>query len=443
VPDEPNPGKRRKVSGHVYLKKGERGSVWYWRIRLPEGFTHADGRPKREERRPIGPAWTGSGRTPDGHYTRRTAQHALEARLTDLRRGVGIPVPRVGATFRDAAEHWYVHRSAQQGWKPSTRRDYRSALDRHLLPAFGEHPLEDVTTDAIQEWRDAGISNGTIPTRTAAKLVMVIGGVYEQARKTYKLTTPNPARDVERIKLAYNLERFLFYRPEEIFALVRAAEQYRPRTETPPTPEQEEAAAASARQDGAIFLTAAFTGLRLGELLALCVRDVDFDAESIRVFGSVDISDGVGTPKSGRGRTVPMVDDVARALARLLQRERFISPDDHVFVGTDGRYLDSSALRRRYRTAQKQAGLEPIRFHDLRHTFGSLAITQAESVRELQDWMGHADARTTARYVHYKPRKGEARRLSEAFRLETPTEEAATGTGAADPKSARRTATRF
>jgi integrase len=128
-----------------------------------------------------------------------------------------------------------------------------------------------------------------------------------------------------------------------------------------------------------------------------------------------------------------MVEDVARALAHLLQRDRFTSPDDHVFVGTDGRYLDSSALRRRYRAAQKQAGLEPIRFHDLRHTFGSLAITQAESVRELQDWMGHADARTTARYVHYKPRKGEARRLSEAFRLEASGEDAAAVSEAAGP----------
>jgi integrase len=111
-----------------------------------------------------------------------------------------------------------------------------------------------------------------------------------------------------------------------------------------------------------------------------------------------------------------MVEPVAQTLARTLQRDRFTGPDDHVFAGADGRYLDGSALRRRYRTAQKTAELEPIRFHDLRHTFGSLAITQAESVRELQDWMGHADARTTARYIHYKPRKGEARRLGRAFR---------------------------
>jgi integrase len=420
VQSESNPKRRRRVSGHVYLKPGSKGSAWYWRIRLPDGFTHDDGTPKREERKLLGPAWTGSGRTPDGHYTKRSAQAALEARLTDLRRGIGIPAPRSGATFRDAAEHWYVHRAAQRAWKASTRRDYRSALDRHLLRAFGDHPLEAITTEAIQEWRDAGISEGTIPTRTAAKLVTIIGGIYEQARKTYKLTTPNPARDVEPIKLAYNPEAFAFYQPEEVLALVRAAEAHRPKTETPPTPEQAATAATAARQDGALFLTAAFTGMRLGELLALRVRDVDFDAESIRVFGSVDIAEGVGTPKSGKGRTVPMVDEVARAIARVLQRDHFTDPDDHVFVGADGRYLDGSALRRRYRAAQKRAGLDPIRFHDLRHTFGSLGITQAVSVRELQDWMGHADARTTARYLHYRPRKGEARRLAEAFRVAQP-----------------------
>ena len=51
--------------------------------------------------------------------------------------------------------------------------------------------------------------------------------------------------------------------------------------------------------------------------------------------------------------------------------------------------------------------------------FGSLAVTGAESIRELQEWLGHADARTMHRYVHYKPRKREAERLSKAFAVET------------------------
>lgn len=394
---------RRTISGHVYLQQRAKGPVWYWKLRLPHGG---------EERKAIGPAWTGTGRTPDGYFTKRTAQAALDARLTDLRRGIGVP-SRTGATFRDAAEHWYSHRGEVRQWKPSVRRDYRSVLDRHLIPAFGDWKLEDVTTAAIEQWRARGLTDGSIKRRTAGKLVAVMHGIFEAARKQYGLTT-NPARDVERLTVAYNPERYDFYTPEEVYALVRAAA-------TVDGDDTTHAQRAAAEQDATIFLTAAFTGCRMGELLALRVRDVDFDADALRVMGSVDTREGIGTPKSGKGRTVPMVEPVAQALARALQRDRFTGPDDLVFVGETGRYLDGSALRRRYRNAQKAAGLRPLRFHDLRHSFGSLAVTQAQSVRELQEWMGHADSRTTARYVHYKQRTNEARRLSAAFR--TPTQD--------------------
>ncbi len=377
----------RPVSGHVYVKAQKKGLTWYWKLRLPNGG---------EERKAIGPVWTGSGRPPGGYFTERTAKAALEARLTDLRRGVGNPA-RTGATFADAAENWYSNRSQEEDWKPSTRRDYRSALDRHLLPAFGTWRLEDVTTKAIEEWRGFRLTEGTLSRRTAAKLTAILHGIYERARRAYGLTT-NPVRDVSRLKLAYNPEQYDFYSPEEVMALVRAADS---------------------EQDAALFLTAAFTGLRLGELLALRVRDVDFEADSIRVMGSVDIREGVGTPKSGKGRTVPMVREVAQALARLLKREHFTGPDDSVFAGETGRYLDGSALRRRYKDAQKAAKLRPLRFHDLRHTFGSLAIRELGAL-DVQHLMGHADGRTTARYTHYRSRSDEAKRLADAFRVAEP-----------------------
>ena len=346
---------RRTVSGHIYLKPRAKGPVWYWKLRLPAGG---------EERKAIGPAWTGTGRTPEGYFTKRTAQAALDARLTDLRRGIGIPA-RTGATFRDAAEHWYTHRQDVKQWKRSVKRDYRSVLEHHLIPAFGDWKLEAVTTEAIERWRAQGLADGSIRRRTAVKLVAVLHGIFEQARKTYGLTI-NPARDVERLGVSYNAERYAFYTPEEVHALVRAAEN---------------------RQDGAIYLTAAFTGSRMGEVLALRLRDVDFDGDSIRIFGGVDVVERVGTPTSGKGRTVPMVTAVAQTLARHLHRDRFTDPDDYVFVNDDGRCLDGRALRRRYRDAQKKAGLQPIRFHDLRNTFGSLAINIG-SIAEVQHSMG-------------------------------------------------------
>jgi integrase len=71
-------------------------------------------------------------------------------------------------------------------------------------------------------------------------------------------------------------------------------------------------------------------------------------------------------------------------------------------------------LRRRFKKARDAAGLRSLRFHDLRHTFGSVAIRTADP-RELQEWMGHSDFSTTQIYMHYKPRADAARRLSAAF----------------------------
>jgi integrase len=197
--------------------------------------------------------------------------------------------------------------------------------------------------------------------------------------------------DVERLPVSKRTD-IEFYSPEEVHALVRAS---------------------AVKQDGALFLTAAMTGLRMGELLALRWRDVDFATQTVRVTASYTAGT-LGTPKSGLGRAVPLVEEVAQALARLGKRKRWSGPDDLVFVGTAGGYLDGSALRRRYKKARDAAGLRPLRFHDLRHTFGSVAIRTADP-RELQEWMGHSDFSTTQIYMHYRPRADAARRLSAAF----------------------------
>jgi integrase len=151
----------------------------------------------------------------------------------------------------------------------------------------------------------------------------------------------------------------------------------------------------------------------MGELLALRWRDVDFPAQSLRVTASYTAGK-LGTPKSGLGRAVPLIDEVATTLARLSQREHWTGPDDLVFVGQVGQHLDGSALRRRFKKGRDVAGLRPLRFHDLRHTFGSVAIRTADP-RELQEWLGHSDFSTTQIYMHYKPRADAARRLSAAF----------------------------
>jgi integrase len=128
------------------------------------------------------------------------------------------------------------------------------------------------------------------------------------------------------------------FSPEEVWALVRAADS---------------------EQDRAIYLTAAFTGLRMGELLALRWRDVDFTGSTIRVRARWAAGQ-LTTPKSGKVRAVPL----ATALATLGHRRHWVGDDDLVFAGEAGGHLDGSALRRRYKAALASAGLRSLRFHE-------------------------------------------------------------------------------
>jgi integrase len=79
--------------------------------------------------------------------------------------------------------------------------------------------------------------------------------------------------------------------------------------------------------------------------------------------------------------------------------------------------MDASAMYRRFVAAAARGGLSRLRFHDLRHTFGTRAITKAD-IRRVQEWMGHADISTTMRYLHYVEHPGEAELISAAFAIE-------------------------
>jgi integrase len=155
---------------------------------------------------------------------------------------------------------------------------------------------------------------------------------------------------------------------------------------------------------------AAFSGLRLGELLALRWRDVDFANAIIHVRRSY-VQGQMGAPKSGRVRSVPLIDQAARALDGESRRAYFTGPDDLVFGDVVGEPQDHWALRKRYYSALGRARLTRLRFHDLRHSFGTLAV-QVYPVTDVKEYMGHADLATTMGYVHYVPRHNAAALLT-------------------------------
>jgi integrase len=369
-------------SGHVFRLDRARGPVWYAKYRLPDG---------RQVQRKIGPAWTERGRPPAGYVTKRLAEDWLRDVLDQARRGSLPGMVRTGATFADAAAEFLRYVADERGCKPSTLRDYRSIIDAHLLPAFGKERIEDVTAGMIEEWR--GSLGAGMASRTKNKLLVVLHGIFRRAQSVWGLPR-NPVAGIEKYRQRSSGDIEVFS-PEEVLALVRASGD---------------------EQDGAIYLTAAFTGLRRGELLALHWRDVDFAGQAIRVRASYAGGE-LTTPKSGKVRSVPMAPDVAAALAALGARVRWVGDDDLVFAGEAGGYLDGSALRRRYTATLRRAGLRSLRFHDLRHTFGTRMIAKAD-IRRVQEWMGHADVQTTMKYLHYVPRDDDAALVADAFRAE-------------------------
>jgi integrase len=308
---------------------------------------------------------------------------------------------RTGATFADAAAEWLRHVEEERGRKTSTLADHRSVVNAHLLPAFGELPLERIDAETIEHWLSARLRGGELSRRSLQKMIVLLNGIFKRARRVWRLPY-NPVADVERLTVAKRTD-VVFSSPEEVHALARAA---------------------GSEQDAALFLTAALTRLRMGELLALRWRDVDFPAQSVRLTASYTAGK-LGTPKSGLGRFVPLMDEVAGVRPVMGERDPWTAADDLVFSGESGEPLDGSALRRRFKRARGAAALRPLRFHDLRHTFGSIAIRTADP-RELQEWMGHSDFSTTQIYMHYKPRADAARRLSAAFHV--PAEEDAVHT---------------
>jgi len=166
----------------------------------------------------------------------------------------------------------------------------------------------------------------------------------------------------------------------------------------------------------ALYLTAAMTGLRQGELLGLRWRDVDFDARRVRVV-SAYVRGEFGDPKSeGSGRSVPMAQRVTDALAELHERTIYSGAADLVFCHPEtGHPLDRSKLVRRFRQALERAGARTITFHELRHTFGTRMAAAGTPLRTLQQWMGHADSKTTQVYAHYQPSEDEAGAVDRAF----------------------------
>jgi integrase len=425
--------------------------------RLPTGALivrrDADGQPYYEAKwrrcgvqvkRRIGSAWLDPavndgwqprrGRVPDGFFDEKratvrmaefvaehdAAEHAIEEGRRERR--------ELGATVRELGPEWLEYVWREKGAKPATLQDYGYLLTEpgtphkrgtgsnpgRILGALGDRRIAKVTTTEVATFL-RGLERGGMSARSVNKHREVLAAMfaYAQREDTYALPhNPVTGTSKRRVQPPAVLD---FFEPEEIEALARAAEAgaHRGAQAADLGPGEIEWRAWEDRQDGELYRVAAYTGMRLGELLALRWEDVDLKRRRVTVHRAV--SAGIeGPTKSRQARSVPLADAAASALARLADRGDYTDRDDYVFCSRLGRRLDRSAVRRRYTRARDATGLRALRFHALRHAAGSLVAREA-GAHFVQAFLGHSRLSTTERYLHAKARPQDVATLNRAF----------------------------
>jgi integrase len=398
----------------------------------------------RQVKRRIGPAWLTpgdddagewlprSGRVPTGEFDERRAHvraaeiAAAYVRDQDARETQAQERAAAGPTFREVAHAYLIWLERIRAAKPATLRQHRSdlaepgvryrrgagATNGHIMAALGDLPAAQISTTDIEKLLETVAGTGVSP-RTVNRVRDVVRAVFSFGVRSTAFRLPaNPAKETDRRRTA-DPGALLFYSPEEIEAVARVLEAGGYRAEPAIRDELDER---DDQRDAEAVRVAAYSGLRLGEQLALRWSDVDWAGTALTISRAV--SAGVeGHTKTGQVRRVPMADQARAALERLALRAEFTAPDDYVFCNALGRRLDDSALRRRYKRARDAAGLRPLRWHDLRHTFGSLLVAGGVDLVSVRDAMGHAQLATTSRYLHARPAAERAAGFTAAFQL--------------------------
>ncbi|MDY7229827.1 tyrosine-type recombinase/integrase [Hyalangium rubrum] len=319
-------------------------------------FQHPDGRVERV--RKASPVNTRRGAE---QYERELRQALLAGTYN---RGTTEPeMPTVGGFI----ERFLTYSSNNN--KASTLAAKQQLLDSHLLPTFGNLKLDRVGKADIETFKAQKRKEGLAP-KTINNALTVLRTLFTVAVEQEVLSH---ALRVKLLKVEKPDFDFLTF--EEAERIVSATD---PEWRT-------------------MVLVGLHTGLRRGELIALQWDALDLVAGRLLVKRNV-WRGHFGTPKGGRSREVPLNAVALEALkAHRHLRGAF------VFCDVQGTYLKNDACRNALLRASKRAGLRPIGWHTLRHTFASHLVMRGVPLKAVQELLGHASIEMTMRYAHLSP----------------------------------------
>lgn len=333
----------------------------------------------------------------ESYRTREEAKLALEARLKQVRTGT-YRAPSRMPPLREVAEAWLRSKADR---RPSTRYLWQNHVHVHILPRLGDVRVDRITPQVIEEsLRNDLLRGGRLAPQTINKILGTLTAVFEYAER-HGITERNPARLAERL------------RPGGGEVAAGEADAQGERQVDPddvPSPEEVRRLlmAAEPGLSSTFLLTAALTGARCSELLALTWDDVELDRGEIHIRRAIswartreDRAAGVTgarffAPKTKSSRRkVEAPPELVTALRRW-KLAAPISETGLVFAKADGTPIHRKTIRDKYLIpALDRAGLRRFGVHALRHFFASELIRRGYPVTEVAARLGHSSPAVT------------------------------------------------
>lgn len=369
---------------------------------------------KKTNIRPRGNAWVIRYRR-DGRQVWRSFKTRDEAELelarAMVRKAQDQPEPSARRmTLAAHAAEWLEKKHGRIG--EQTFVNYASVLNVHVLPTLGHVELRRVTRKTLDDFVTDWSAGGPMFVERVR-----LAQERERVRAVAQGRRPRPVRIGRSPKTISNAIVVLSAMFKDAvkwdrLAASPAAALERPRDNRAPEDRMQPLDAAGLRAlvdaaDGqlarALLMTAAMTGMRRGEVLAIRWRDVDYTNRRVWVRRSIGLGGVVKEPKTRKSvRAIALPRMVADELEAHWKESTFRGADDYVFASSVGTPLDARGMIRDvFEPARSRAKLPPVRFHDLRHSYASVLIQQGAHPKVISDQLGHASVQITMdRYSH-------------------------------------------
>jgi len=320
--------------------------------------------------------WRARYRGPDGKERSKTfvkksdAERWLATQQASVAQGAWIDPSEGRITLAEWVTVW---EGTLAHLRPRTKELNVGVARNYLVPRFGAWPLDKITTASVQAMLTEELAEGRLSNSAIRRHVMVLAQVLDGAVRDGRLGV-NVARNV---KLPPEHSREMrFLKADEVMLLANTIEPfYRP-----------------------MVLTAAYVGLRWGEITGLAVEKVNVPAGTMRIDRQLQEIGGQMTftpPKTRSGiRTVSVPPTLMRILKSHFATKQ-VRESGLAFPSVQGKPLRNPSFRRVWLRAVRDAGFKGFVFHELRHTAAALAIAQGAHPMAIKERLGHASITTT------------------------------------------------